>query len=427
MKNVTHIDRYVQDYLDGELEADQLEQVETHLASCLQCLERVHDMRNLADAISTLPGQIEPPLDLWPDVEMRISEVLDDRVGSYNGTVRGRHAQLKSISGHQVRPPTTGLPVARSTPAEDSNGPFISDDPLPAKARRRRRLRLRPAAAAAVVVAVFAVVLWTVNAFYSDSWDVERLAGAPQIADALLTERGAMRAGDWLTTDGASRARLRAGIIGDVEVNRNTRLQLRRTDLSDHRISLESGSIHARIWAPPRLFIVETPAATAVDLGCIYSLAVDSAGRSILRVESGYVELQRDGRTRIVPAGAMCIADSERGPGTAFAEDTSPRLRAALERYDFSGASAEDLTIVLAEARTQDALTLWQLLERADRDRRVRIYDRLTELVDAPPGASRNGVIAGTSEEMRMWRRHLGLEALTWTEYAFQKLAFWRK
>ena len=34
----------------------------------------------------------------------------------------------------------------------------------------------------------------------------------------------------------------------------------------------------ARIWAPPRLFYVNTPSAVAEDLGCAYTLEVDDLG-----------------------------------------------------------------------------------------------------------------------------------------------------
>jgi hypothetical protein len=58
-------------------------------------------------------------------------------------------------------------------------------------------------------------------------------------------------------------------------------------------LSLERGALHARIAAPPRLFIVDTPSAMAVDLGCEYKLDVDAAGNSRLHVTSGFVALNR--------------------------------------------------------------------------------------------------------------------------------------
>src|SRR5436305_8200413 len=90
--------------------------------------------------------------------------------------------------------------------------------------------------------------------------------------------------------------------------------------------------------APPRLFFVDTPAGTAVDLGCAYTLAVDSTGNGLIHVTGGYVEFDRDGRRSIVPLGFL--AEMRRGggvgPGTPHAEDAPYARRRALAALDVS-------------------------------------------------------------------------------------------
>ena len=48
----------------------------------------------------------------------------------------------------------------------------------------------------------------------------------------------------------------------------------------------------ARVVAPPRVLVVETPAADAVDLGCAYALEVEADGSTRLSVTSGQVALE---------------------------------------------------------------------------------------------------------------------------------------
>jgi len=110
-----------------------------------------------------------------------------------------------------------------------------------------------------------------------------------------VSESGQLHIGDWLETDGNSKARLAVGLIGEIEIEPNTLLRLVQANLTDHRIELKHGTIRATIWAPPRLFFVETPSAVAVDLGCAYTLVVDETGGSFLHVTSGYVALEFDG------------------------------------------------------------------------------------------------------------------------------------
>src|SRR5207253_7821011 len=130
----------------------------------------------------------------------------------------------------------------------------------------------------------------------------------------------------WLETDSSSRAKISVGRIGQVEVDPNTRLRLVQTRLTEHRLALARGRMQARIWAPPRLFFVDTPSAEAVDLGCAYTLAVDDAGGSLLQVTSGYVAFVRDGRESKVPAGAVCVTRPGIGPGTPYFADASEKL-----------------------------------------------------------------------------------------------------
>ena len=180
-----------------------------------------------------------------------------------------------------------------------------------------------------MVLVVGASAWWLVPRLFTPAWEVARLDGAPRIGETQLDDTGKLRQGEWLETDDQSRATLDVGVIGNVEIEPNTRLRLVEARANNHRLALETGTIHARIWAPPRLFFVETPSALAIDLGCTYTLHVDSTGGSLLHVTSGYVELQHDERTSVVPEGSMCLTRPGLGPGTPFDEDASEAFRQA--------------------------------------------------------------------------------------------------
>ena len=52
----------------------------------------------------------------------------------------------------------------------------------------------------------------------------------------------------------------------------------------EQRLALDHGTIHALIWSPPGRFIVNTPSAQTVDLGCQYTLNVDAEGVGLVEV-----------------------------------------------------------------------------------------------------------------------------------------------
>ena len=170
-------------------------------------------------------------------------------------------------------------------------------------------------------------------------------------------------------------------IIARATVHRNARQRGRRPRVAlrlvqaggvERALRIERGSIDARVWAPPRFFLVETPAATAVDLGCIYSLDVDEHGNGILRVRSGQVELRGHGRDALVVAGTVAEMRRGAGPGTPYMAGENEVFRQALAVVDFGGGERDRaIDEVLSLATSRSTITLWHLLSRVSGERAV--------------------------------------------------------
>lgn len=259
-----------------------------------------------------------------------------------------------------------------------------------------------PLALAAVLV--LAVALWRATHRVAGAWEVRRIAGAPRVNDAALGRVGALRVGQWLETDDSSRAMLAVGDIGHVDVKPGTRLRLVQARATDHRLALQYGSIYAQVDAPPRLFFVETPAGTAVDLGCAYALDVDSLGNGTLRVTAGYVEFDWSGRRSIVPLGAIAETRSGQGPGTPYVRDAPDALRRALLGFDFASGGDAAARAAVGAARAEDGLSLWHLLQRVTPGLRPVVYDRLAALVPPTAAVTRAAALRLDAETLeRYW------------------------
>src|SRR6266550_1375076 len=152
-----------------------------------------------------------------------------------------------------------------------------------------------------------------------------------------------------------------------------------------NRLSLERGSIHAKTISPPGIFIVDTPHARAVDLGCEYVLSIAADGSGVLVVTAGWVALN-NWRQSLVPQGARASIDSEGRLGPAVFDDAVPEFKNAIARGDLKSA--------LPMARRRDALTLINLFRTATADERVLLYERLNQLVPAPAGVTPNWIEA---------------------------------
>jgi hypothetical protein len=278
------------------------------------------------------------------------------------------------------------------------------------------------AAVLAIAVAIFLVYGRKPVPVTGAGWDVSRVAGTPRIGPNTIggKETGRLGIGQILETDHQSRASLRADEIGQIEVEPSTRLRLLAMGAGLKRIALERGTIHAYIWAPPGQFVVDTPSAMTVDLGCAYTLQVNDSGAGLVRTSLGWVGFKLNGHESFIPAGAACATRPKVGPGTPYFEDASPEFRSALARFDFEDSApqqcAGDLTIVVGKSRKRDALTLWHLLTRVDGEQRALVYNRLAGLAPPPASVTREGILRLDQPMLDLW----------WNELGFDDISVWR-
>ena len=355
----THVTRKFSAYLHQELSLEENRRIAEHLIGCSRCREEFEEVKfgiRLAEQLPIVPA----PQSLWSEI--------DAALGKQSSTYVFARPRLR---------PTTAFAIAASIIVLFVGGVFLI------------RSNLNGA---------------------QPSWAVARLAGAPRIGSLPIGNGSKLRIGQWLETDDRSRARIQIADIGQAEIDPNTRVRLIETQPTEHRLELARGRLSARVWAPPRLFFVNTPSGIAEDLGCAYTLEVDDAGNGILHVTSGWVSLQLTNRESEVPAGAACATRRGIGPGTPYFEDASEGFRSALARFDFGGdesAKVAALKVVIAEARSRDAMTLWYLLYRVNESERGRVYDRMEEIVPPPEGVTRAGVLSLNQQMLDRWKEKL--------------------
>ena len=351
-----HVIKKLSAYCNGELPAQESRRVGEHLLACERCRREYDDIKLGVQLAEQLPI-VEAPSELWSEIDA----MLD---------VRSRTAAV------QPKPARSWFGVPAFAFA---------------------------ATCALVLIVGVLTAVWVINYGPKATWQVTRsIVGSDQIVSVSQ-----LAVGGSLETDDKSRALLDVGQIGTVELEPNSRVRLIETHLTEHRLALDRGKIRAKIWAPPRLFFVETRSAEAIDLGCAYTLEVDNAGRGFLHVTSGWVALVRDGRESFVPIGAMCETRPGIGPGTPYFEDASDELREALAKFDFENGGQDALKVVLAESRDRDTFTLWHLLSRVDESQRSEILEKMIELVGLPEGVTREAVMQLDPNTLELWKDEL--------------------
>ena len=185
-----HVIKNLSAYCHGEVASEESRQIAEHLIACNRCREQFEEIKLGVKLAERLP-QVAAPDSLWADLQSRLAAE----------TSRGRIASSKkSLFSFKLWQP--GL-----------------------------------AGVAAGLVLVIGFGAWW---FYSREsrpfWEVARLNGSPWIGSSRMDENGRLAVGQWLETDGSSRAKIEVGTIGHVEIDPNTRVRLIETKPTEHSV-----------------------------------------------------------------------------------------------------------------------------------------------------------------------------------------------
>ncbi len=393
-----HVTQYLSAYCQGELPADLTPVVERHLAYCARCQKEQREIkRGIALAQQLQVGLA--PAKLWTAVSQALdAPARPARMNNWQPAVAllavlaiglGGWFWVQRKPAEKIAAPNFASRELAKVTATIAPTPLVTKQPHPLSSRDMKASRTdsRP----------------------STTWEVARVKGTPRINNEKITATGKLGVGEWLETDNDSAAQVKVAEIGYLDLDPNSRVQLVETKNTQHRIALTRGKVSALILAPPRLFLVDTPTVTAVDLGCAYTLEVNAAGASILHVTSGWVSFVRDGRELFIPAGATCETRKGRGLGIPYYEDAAPAFKSALQTLAFEKEAKVSSLIhfLLTAARERDSLTLWHLLGRNFRKQTLEIrgavFDRLAVLTPPPENVTRAGILSGDAKMLTEW------------------------
>jgi hypothetical protein len=433
-----HIQEKLSAYLNQELPKDERQAIAGHLMRCEKCRGE-HDRIKLGAALASHLKRSDAPENLWNEIENALDKKRQPRAslipafsffGSralataavlliglglvaavYFGLSKNESTEVAKNESSLGQGANVEMPKITSTPDEAlTNENTIAQIPSSANSNiispeTNPNVRILPEAVPNQPFANQKETIIVKNNL--PAWNVETIAGTPTAGNEAIGETGKLGVGQFLETDANSRARVQVSNIGQVEIAPNSRVQLVRTHSTEHRLSLERGLMKAKILAPPRLFIVDTPSAVAVDLGCEYTLEVDKDGNSRLHVTSGFVALERGGRESIVPAGAVCYTRRGKGLGTPFSDDASLEFQRAIQRFDFENGGAASVRTIIKESSLYDSLTLWHLLARVPKNEREKVFDALANYVKPPSGVTREGVLRLDKKMLDNWWKEI--------------------
>lgn len=254
------------------------------------------------------------------------------------------------------------------------------------------------AAAVLLLVAGAALLEWRLTWPRGRAWRVESTSNgsASQLA-----------VGETLRTAAAQTALVHVARIGTMRVARDSAVTLRMTQGGRHRLVLDRGTVHVRVWAPPASLAFRTAAGEVLDMGCEFDLSVDGA-TSHVRVTSGWVQLENDLGESLIPEGASASMTSTTRPGVPVFDDAPVLFREAVRAIETGMGAQADIARVAELARPRDMLTLLILVELRVAGRE-QLAARAAEISPPPSDVSIEAILRGETRLLWRWRETLPL------------------
>jgi hypothetical protein len=378
---------YLSDYSRGILLDEVRTEIHEHLNDCKVCAKVFDNITSLTDATGVKKKSVRQNKKIWERVHKE----------------KGGNSSSKKI-------------VPRPFPASSRISSEVDHlkNSFLLKANEIENNKLFVIAGIVSVIA-FGVMLAFILFDHSPTtfWSVEKISGYPVVESSVLTGQGIIKVGEKLFTDSESRARLKVGAIGEIDIEPESEIEITETRSSEYRLILSKGKISVRTWVAPKLFSIKTPSAVITDLGCMYYLSVDDKASTTIQVKSGWMLVENKNSKSLLPAGTICISKISAEPGTPFAIDASTTFKESLHILDSENSSTQELAHLLSEARQKDLITLFHLLKRLDQESRGIIYDRISSLFKMPQRITREGIVNGEKDMVgRLWTE-LGLGSIS--------------
>lgn len=371
---------FIDDYLDGMITVKDQEKMDDHIATCAFCKKYLDDSVILTKNISALgSGSVslssQNKTDLWKKVENGIDFNKFKSANKPKKSAAEDNFIVNFISKYKYYVSGLAALILVGVIIFGVKDMQISNDRLSQQ-----------------------------NTFgLSSYWKVSNLEGNSKIGDVTMTGNDSIMEGQFIQTDGISRAELMVANLGKVIIEPNSRIVFVKNAEGNNRIQVDYGTIQTTMNPNSKSFFVEMPSAVATDNGGSYTITVDSTGDGLVFVRSGKVEVESQNREAIIPAGSLVLTKKNFGVGTPFNENSSPKFKNALFNYDFGNCSGACVATLLNSAKMTDAVTLVNLMPNAQGDDKEKIYTKLTTFVQPPRSVHIDSIYFMDEEKLNEW------------------------
>jgi len=374
----------------------QLEQadIEKRIANSISVLTKAAgnnlSIDNTIDTIENIFSTIKPDPDL---LTFALNKIYEIKEKEYDAEQKEKDKEIKRVT------------VDDRKKKKKEKDEVKKDEKVPApkhKGRRNKKIIVF-----AFVIASVLLVFFYLNS-YTPRWVVSIKAGAPEINNKIITLNTELEADAILSTNSSSEAVVRISKVGTIRLFPSTKL---KRIGNSYTAKLSQGRAKINTENAEDFLELQLPGGTITDyyLGTEYVVDLDSEGNSIIKLLSGWLNIENKDRSTIFPEGYSLKILSSEGPGLPYKSNSNPKLVELLDKIVFEKHYKAGIDALISIASDNETVTLWNLLQRVDKQQRLSVYDKLYELVPHPDAIKKEQMLNLDSKALQVW-----LEEIEW-------------
>lgn len=283
---------------------------------------------------------------------------------------------------------------------------LFEDEPLKSKKKFTLNMQLIKKSTYTLLGLVAVVGLYIIYNSLGSGWDVLQLAGQPKIGNVVINKDDSFNSESTIETSENSSVTFIMPDLGRLFIDNSSIVS--RTKNSNE-IKIEKGQIRKFEGDASDVLTVLTPLAKFTEFykGGAFRLNVDETGACKLAVESGWVIVNIKEFDSYVPKNFDCLISRGRY-AIPYPSDSSPELISLLQ--NFSGINDPSVGTILSQMTIKESLSLWHIIQLISTENRSIAFNRLNELIPAPSGVTKEGIIALKKEMLLDWRQEIELK-----------------
>ncbi|PKL89103.1 MAG: hypothetical protein CVV23_06740 [Ignavibacteriae bacterium HGW-Ignavibacteriae-2] len=382
--NCDELKIFSDDYLEDLLPNNLRIEFEQNIVNCEEENEYLETCKKIKNHISEMPLTFDPPPQIISDLTDKLMQLSD------------------SAEKVKIEPETLKKIEKRSRKTESKIETFEA----PAKKIvKQKKSAISKISMLLVILIVFLAALsyYFIRVFNnSGPWKVTSLNGNISINNNNVKQLN-VNQGDRINTEVNSSAKIIIPMEGEISLGKNSSILITETKQTTNSIVFNSGSISFTPISDNPNFEVVYNDLIVNGMNGTFSMQIDSIGQCIIEVEKNKIEVIKKKDRLKLSKNYFCIIQSNNVIMFPFHNKTNEEFRNELYRLSININDIGLLSSVLLKARETDALTLLRILELSMKGNREMIYQKLANFFPPPVKVSREGIINGDVEMLKLW------------------------